>query len=95
MLNLFQQTSSSSEINVGSEIEKLHSVEKKLTEKVSILEFQVKAHRDDWEAERNEKKQVLRDKEALEQRVVDLMRELETVSETNHSTCNLFAIMNL
>lgn len=55
-------------------------MEKKLTEKVSILEFQVKAHRDDWEAELNEKKQVLRDKEAAEQRVVELMRELETVS---------------
>lgn len=57
-----------------------------MTEKVSILEFQVKAHRDDWEAELNEKKQVLRDKEAVEQRVVELMRELETVSGAQRET---------
>ncbi|PSN40130.1 hypothetical protein C0J52_23822, partial [Blattella germanica] len=42
-------------------------------EHIAVLEFQVKAHRDDWEAERTEKQQALKDKEALEQRV----RELE------------------
>lgn len=59
------------------EVERLRGVEQKLKEKVSILEFQVKAHRDDWEAELNEKKEALKDKEAVELKLAELLAEMQ------------------
>jgi hypothetical protein len=41
-----------------------------------VLEFQVKAHRDDWEAECNEKQQALQDKVAIELQVKELQKDI-------------------
>lgn len=62
-----------------TDVERLHSLEQKLKEKVEVLEFQVKAHRDDWEAELNEKKQALQDKEVAEKRAMELLAELQSL----------------
>ncbi|XP_054258351.1 uncharacterized protein LOC128983185 isoform X2 [Macrosteles quadrilineatus] len=75
------------------EVERLRGVEQKLKEKVSILEFQVKAHRDDWEAELNEKKQALKDKEAVELKLAELLAEMQLptpVGERREGRVELF-----
>ncbi|KAG8327506.1 hypothetical protein J6590_017938 [Homalodisca vitripennis] len=74
--------SSASSSSSEAEVERLRSVEQKLKEKVSILEFQVKAHRDDWEAELNEKKQALKDKESAERKLAELRAEMQIFSTT-------------
>ena len=51
--------------------------EKQYQEHVELLELQVKAHRDDWEAEHTEKQQALKLKEAAEQQVHDLSLKLK------------------
>uniref|UniRef100_A0A1B6DIQ2 Uncharacterized protein n=2 Tax=Clastoptera arizonana TaxID=38151 RepID=A0A1B6DIQ2_9HEMI len=63
-------------------LETLKNTEQKLKERVELLEFQVKAHRDDWEAELNEKKQALQDKEKAEKKVMELLAELTTLKNT-------------
>jgi len=80
-LNLIAERSfaSSTSQNLSSsetDVQRLRMVEQKLKEKISILEFQVKAHRDDWEAELNEKKQALKDKEAVEHKLAELLSKM-------------------
>jgi dynactin complex subunit len=55
---------------------RLEQLEQEHREHVEVLEFQVKAHRDDWEAERSEKQQALQDKAALELQVKDLHKDI-------------------
>lgn len=74
----FSSSSTSGELS-ESALDRLKSVEQKLKERVELLEFQVKAHRDDWEAELNEKRQALQDKEAAEHRATDLLAELQSL----------------
>lgn len=74
----FSSSSTSGEL-CESALDRLKSVEQKLKERVELLEFQVKAHRDDWEAELNEKRQALQDKEAAERRATDLLTELQSL----------------
>lgn len=74
----FSSSSTSGEL-AESALDRLKSVEQKLKERVELLEFQVKAHRDDWEAELNEKRQALQDKEAAEHRATDLLTELQSL----------------
>lgn len=54
----------------------LQDKEKQYQEHVEVLEFQVKAHRDDWEAERSEKQQAVKLKEAAEQQVKQLEKHI-------------------
>lgn len=64
------------------EISRLKEVERRLKEKIEVLEFQVKANRDDWEAEHSEKKQAIKEKEEIEQRVNLLMSELQELKQS-------------
>lgn len=83
----FSSSSTSGEL-AESSLDRLKSVEQKLKERVEVLEFQVKAHRDDWEAELNEKKQALQDKESAERRATDLLAELQSLKVRD----NVFAL---
>lgn len=78
----YSSSSTSGEL-AESALDRLKSVEQKLKERVELLEFQVKAHRDDWEAELNEKRQALQDKEAAERRATDLLTELQSLKKTH------------
>lgn len=55
---------------------RLESLEKEYREHVAVLEFQVKAHRDDWEAERSEKQQLLKDKMAADAKAKQLQKDV-------------------
>ncbi|GLH08117.1 Uncharacterized protein GBIM_13421 [Gryllus bimaculatus] len=59
----------------------LESARREHREHVEVLEFQLKAHRDDWEAERGEKQQALHDKDAAERRVRELQRDLRALKQ--------------
>ncbi|XP_075223524.1 uncharacterized protein LOC142325538 isoform X2 [Lycorma delicatula] len=59
-----------------NEISRFQEAERRLKEKIEVLEFQVKANRDDWEAEHNEKKQAVKEKEILEEKLNSLRDEL-------------------
>lgn len=69
--------------SLKEELEKLQKqlerLEQEHREHVEVLEFQVKAHRDDWEAERSEKQQALHDKAALERLVKELKRDVHSL----------------
>ncbi|KAL1122840.1 hypothetical protein AAG570_003166 [Ranatra chinensis] len=52
---------------------------KRLTENVQLLEFQVKAHKDDWEAERNEKREVIKHRDDTKAQLVETVRELHAL----------------
>jgi dynactin complex subunit len=58
---------------------RLEHLEQEHREHVEVLEFQVKAHRDDWEAERGEKQQALRDKAAMELQVKELQKDARSL----------------
>lgn len=58
---------------------RLERLEQEHKEHVEVLEFQVKAHRDDWEAECNEKQQALRDKAAMELQVKELQKDIRSL----------------
>jgi pyrimidine operon attenuation protein/uracil phosphoribosyltransferase len=57
----------------------LERLEQEHKEHVEVLEFQVKAHRDDWEAERSEKQQALQDKAVIERQVKALQRDVRSL----------------
>ncbi|PNF15350.1 hypothetical protein B7P43_G00993 [Cryptotermes secundus] len=58
---------------------RLERLEQEHREHVEVLEFQVKAHRDDWEAECSEKQQALRDKAAMELQVKELQKDIRSL----------------
>jgi hypothetical protein len=58
---------------------RLERLEQEHQEHVEVLEFQVKAHRDDWEAERSEKQQALQEKAAMELQVKELKKDLRSL----------------
>jgi dynactin complex subunit len=58
---------------------RLEQLEQEHREHVEVLEFQVKAHRDDWEAERSEKQQALQDKAAMELQVKELQKDIRSL----------------
>lgn len=77
--------------DIGKLQKRIEKLEQEHREHVEILEFQVKAHRDDWEAERSEKQQALQDKSALELRIKELQKEnrslkLKLKEERSHKT---------
>jgi dynactin complex subunit len=57
----------------------LERLEQEHHEHVEVLEFQVKAHRDDWEAERSEKQQAVQEKAAIELQVKELKKDLRSL----------------
>ncbi|RZF32987.1 hypothetical protein LSTR_LSTR008700 [Laodelphax striatellus] len=77
-----EQDSVSSNRNHEHELARLQETEMILKEKIQVLEFQVKANRDDWEAELNEKKQVLKEKADIEGKVNVLMDELQELKQS-------------
>jgi len=58
---------------------RLERLEREHQEHVEVLEFQVKAHRDDWEAERSEKQQAVQEKAAMELKVKELKKDLRSL----------------
>lgn len=58
---------------------RLERLEQEHQEHVEVLEFQVKAHRDDWEAERSEKQQAVQEKAAMELQVKGLKKDLRSL----------------
>lgn len=73
----------------------LEQLEQEHQEHVEVLEFQVKAHRDDWEAERSEKQQALQDKAAMERQVKELQRDVRSLKLKVHLVpgCSINLIM--
>lgn len=63
-------------VKLQKELERL---EQEHHEHVEVLEFQVKAHRDDWEAERSEKQQAVQEKAAIELQVKELKKDLRSL----------------
>ncbi|XP_066991610.2 uncharacterized protein [Anabrus simplex] len=61
--------------------QRLDSIEKEHREHVEVLEFQLKAHRDDWEAERSEKQQAQQDKETADKKLRELLKDLRTLKQ--------------
>nr|CAD7427998.1 unnamed protein product [Timema monikensis] len=57
----------------------LETVEREHREHEEVLEIQLKAHRDDWEAERGEKLQAIQDKMTAESRIHELESEVEAL----------------
>jgi len=58
---------------------RLERLEQEHQEHVEVLEFQVKAHRDDWEAERSEKQQAVQEKAAMELKMKELKKDLRSL----------------
>jgi vacuolar-type H+-ATPase subunit I/STV1 len=75
----------------------LERLEQEHQEHVEVLKFQVKAHRDDWEAERSEKQQALQDKAAMERQVKELQRDVRSLKLKVHfvAGCIINFIMGL
>ncbi|XP_069697901.1 uncharacterized protein [Periplaneta americana] len=72
---------------------RIEKLEQEHREHVELLEFQVKANKDDWEAERSEKQQALQEKSALELRIKELQKEnrslkLKLKEERSHKPHN-------
>nr|CAD7571320.1 unnamed protein product [Timema californicum] len=57
----------------------LETVEREHREHEEVLKIQLKAHRDDWEAERGEKLQAIQDKMTAESRIHELESEVEAL----------------
>lgn len=55
------------------DIEKL---KKEHQEHITVLELQIKSHKDDWDAERKEKRKAVQEKEELEDKVKELTRDI-------------------
>ncbi|XP_073998415.1 uncharacterized protein isoform X3 [Rhodnius prolixus] len=55
---------------------KLREEVMKLREEVEHLKFQVRAHKDDWEAEKLEKQEALNERDALQSRLNDVLRDI-------------------
>ncbi|KAK9508875.1 hypothetical protein O3M35_006330 [Rhynocoris fuscipes] len=55
---------------------KLREEVNKLREEVEHLKFQVRAHKDDWEAEKLEKQEALNERDALQSRLNDVLRDI-------------------
>ena len=58
---------------------RLERLQQEHQEHVEVLEFQVKAHRDDWEAERSEKQQAVQEKVAMELQLKELKKDLRSL----------------
>nr|CAD7593747.1 unnamed protein product [Timema genevievae] len=68
----------------------LETLEREHREHEEVLEIQLKAHRDDWEAERGEKLQAIQDKMMAESRIHELESEVEALRmKVEELTCPL------
>lgn len=56
--------------------EDIEKLKREYQEHIAVLEMQAKTHKEDWDAERKEKQKVVREKEDLERKVQELMREV-------------------
>ncbi|XP_014255512.1 uncharacterized protein LOC106670039 isoform X1 [Cimex lectularius] len=71
--------------NLTEEVERLKG-------EVEHLQFQVRSHKDDWEAEKNEKQEAVKERDALQQRLNNVLRDLcvntrGSESENKKSCC--------
>ncbi|KAL0270306.1 UNVERIFIED_CONTAM: hypothetical protein PYX00_007768 [Menopon gallinae] len=57
--------------------EDVEKLKREYQEHVAMLEMQVKSHKDDWDAERKEKQKMVHEKEDLERKVQELLREVK------------------
>lgn len=83
-INLISEKSAfqrKSKEEIGSQLGEIERLKKEHQEQITVLELQIKSHKDDWDAERKEKKKALQEKEELESKVHNLMRGIAFLKE--------------
>lgn len=66
----------------------------KLREEVEHLKFQVRAHKDDWEAEKLEKQEALNERDALQSRLNDVLRDICNLNVSRVSEADRFFLVS-
>lgn len=83
-INLISEKSafqSKPEEEVCSQQEEIGRLKKEHEEHIAVLELQIKSNKDDWDAERKEKRKALQEKEDLQVKVQELTREVKFLKE--------------
>ncbi|KAK6638860.1 hypothetical protein RUM43_007129 [Polyplax serrata] len=83
-INLISEKSafqSKSKEEIGSHHEEIERLKKEHQEHLAVLELQIKSHKDEWDNERKEKKKALQEKEEMQNRVHELMRDVNFLKE--------------